>query len=208
MAKKILIALVALVVVLGAVISMQPDSYRVERSANIEAPADVVFAHAADLRKFNEWSPWSEFDPNMKMTYSEKTSGVGASYEWQGNDQVGHGKMTITESQAPTSYKIDLEFFAPMNGTAIGGMDIEPNGDSSKITWWVEGKNDFGAKAFGLVMDMDKMIGDTYAKGLANLNEVAKKDAAERARLAAEAKAKAEAEALAAAEAAKAEASK
>ena len=83
----------------------------------------------------------------------------------------------------------------------VAGFDIEASGAGSKVTWWVEGENNFMGKAFGLFMDMDKMIGDTYAEGLANLGKLAKADAEAAAKAAAEAKAKAEAEAKAKAEA-------
>lgn len=205
MGKKIGIGIAALVVVLLGVISMQPSTYRVERSAAFDAPAAVVFDYAQDLKKFDEWSPWNEFDLEMKKTYGDKTAGVGATYEWSGNSEVGSGRMTVTEAKSPTTVRIGLEFLAPMANTAKGGFDIAAVGDDkSKATWWVEGNNDFMGKAASLFMDFDKMIGDTYAKGLDKLGEVAKKEAVAQAKAKAdaEAEAKAQAEAKAKAEAA------
>src|SRR5687768_11304821 len=91
MLKKILLGLAAVIVVLAIVVSTRPDKYRVERSAKIAAPAEVVFASVSDLRAWQEWSPWEKRDPAMRRTFSSATSGVGASYEWAGNKDVGTG---------------------------------------------------------------------------------------------------------------------
>ncbi len=196
MGKKIGIAVVGLLVVVLGAIAMQPDTYRVERSADIAAPADVVFEMTADLKNFDKWSPWNELDATMKKTYGDKTSGVGATYEWSGNSEVGKGRMTVTEVRAPTTLRIKLDFLEPMAGEAMSGWDFTSGGDSKTTArWWVEGKNDFMGKAFGLFMDMDAMLGGTYEKGLKKLGEVAKTETAARAKAKADAEAKAKAEA-------------
>lgn len=169
MAKKILVGVLTLLVVLVIIVAMQPATYRVERSAELQTPPASAFMLVSDFRNFDMWSPWNELDPNMKKTYSDPSYGVGASYAWDGNDQVGRGKMTVTKFVSSSTYETRLEFMAPTASTARSGFDIVGAGAGSKVTWWVEGEKNFMAKAFGLVMNMDKMIGDTYVKGLANL---------------------------------------
>ena len=213
MAKKIGLGVLALIIVFVIIVARQPATFSVERSAEIAAPQAVVFDLVADFKQFAIWSPWSKLDPAMKQTYSESTTGLGATYEWSGNDEVGGGKMTVTETQPPAIHTTRLDFTAPVTSTAMTGFKVEAAGEGTKVTWWMKGDNDFMGKAFGLFMDMDRMIGDSYETGLANVGTLAKAQvearakadtearaqAAELAKAAAAARAKAEADAEAAA---------
>jgi hypothetical protein len=173
MIKKALIALAALVAVLLIVVATRPDTYHVERSAKIEAPADVIFAEVSDFRTFSEWSPWAKLDPAMQTTLSTPSAGVGATYAWQGNKKVGKGKMTLTESQAPTHIKERLEFLEPFTATAETDFRIKPEGgNAATVTWAMDGKANFVGKAMGLFMSMDKSVGKDFEGGLANLKRV------------------------------------
>jgi hypothetical protein len=174
MLKKVLIGIGALVAALLIVVATRPNTYHVERSAKIEAPADVVFAEVSDFRTFREWSPWAKLDPAMQTTLSTPSSGVGATYAWQGNKKVGKGKMTLTESQAPTRIKERLEFLEPFASTADTTIQIKPEGGTaSTVTWSMDGKANFVAKGMGLFMNMDKMVGKDFEEGLSNLKRVA-----------------------------------
>src|SRR6185436_11404028 len=173
MVKKALIALAALVAAFLIVVATRPDTYHVERSAKIEAPAEIVFAEVSDFRTFREWSPWAKLDPAMQTTISTPSSGVGATYAWQGNKNVGKGKMTFLESQAPTHTKERLEFIEPFAGVAESEMTIKPEGgNAATVTWAMNGKAGFMMKAVGLFMNMDKSVGGKYEEGLANLKRV------------------------------------
>jgi uncharacterized protein YndB with AHSA1/START domain len=201
MLKKVLIVLAAAIVGLLIFTATRPAAYHVERSITIKAPADAVFAAAADLKTFTEWSPWEKRDPAMKKTFSPNTSGVGASYGWQGNKQVGSGKMTVTEHNPPGKIRHKLEFIEPFTNVAESGFDITSAGaGETKVTWVMDGNNNFVGKAFSLVMDMDKAIGKDFEEGLANLKRLVEAKAA--AAPAAAAAAAPPAEAAAAAEAA------
>jgi polyketide cyclase/dehydrase/lipid transport protein len=173
MLKKALIAIAALVAVLLIVVATRPNTYHVERSAKIEAPADLIFAEVNDFRTLPEWSPWAKLDPAMQTTISTPSTGVGATYAWQGNKKVGKGKMTVTESQAPTHVKERLEFLEPFASTADADFHIKPEGGSAAtVTWSMDGKATFMAKAVGLVMNMDKTVGKSFEEGLSNLKRV------------------------------------
>jgi hypothetical protein len=179
MVKKILMALAVVIVGFVAFVATRPDTYHVERSTTIHAPADVVYATIADLKSFGEWSPWDKRDPNLKRTYSDVTSGVGASYAWQGNSQVGSGKMTITEAKPPTQVRERLEFIQPFASVAEVGFDVVPaDAGEVKTTWSMDGHSNFVFKAMGVFSDTDKMIGKDFDAGLANLKKITEAKAA------------------------------
>jgi hypothetical protein len=173
MLKKVLLGIAVVIVVFLGFVATRPDKYHVERSQKIEAPSDVVFAHMNDLKAWASWSPWDKLDANMKKTYEGPAKGVGASYAWEGNDKVGKGKMTITDTQPTTKVAYKLEFIEPFAAVAATGFNIKPEGEKAvSVTWWMDGNNDFMGKLFGLFMNMDKAIGDDFEKGLATLKTV------------------------------------
>ncbi len=179
MLKKILIGLAVVVVLFVIVVALQPSSFRVTRSATIAVPPDAVFPHVNELKKWAAWNPWEKLDPNMKLTYEGPESGVGASYSWIGNKDVGEGRMTITESKPNESVQFKLEFFKPMAGTSDAEFTFKPQGSQTEVTWSMNGRNNFIAKAFCLFMNMDKMIGGQFEKGLADLKAIAEKPSKE-----------------------------
>ncbi|MFN4261286.1 MAG: SRPBCC family protein [Gemmataceae bacterium] len=178
MFKKILItsilALVAVVGVFAGVVAMQPSEFHVERSATIAAPPSVVFAQVNDFHHWDAWSPWTELDPDAKVTFEGPAAGTGAIFKWSGNSDVGEGSMTITESQPYERIQIRLDFVKPLAGTSTVHFTFKPQGNQTVVTWSMNGRNNFISKAMCLFMDMDKMIGDKYEEGLANLNAVVK----------------------------------
>src|SRR5262245_38996857 len=149
---KILIGLVAVVVLLAAVVAMQPSEFRVARSAIIAAPAPAVFAQVNDFRKWPAWSPYEKLDPAMKKTYEGPAAGTGASYAWAGNNQAGVGRATITESRANELVRIKLDFAKPFAGTAFAEFAFKPESDRTKVEWSLNGTNNFLAKAVHLFM--------------------------------------------------------
>lgn len=169
MFKKILIGIAVIIVVFLVVVAMQPADFRITRSTTIAAPADVVFAQVNDFHKWDAWSPWAKLDPAMKQTYEGTPAGVGAIYSWVGNQDVGEGRMTITQSRPGELVGIKLEFlkpFAQVNNTEFA---LKPDGNQTVVTWSMNGTNNFMAKGFGLFMNLDKMVGGDFEKGLAQM---------------------------------------
>jgi uncharacterized protein YndB with AHSA1/START domain len=206
MLKKILLALLAVIAVFVVVVATRPAKFHIERSAEIAAPPAVVFALIDDFHAWQSWSPWEKLDPNMKREHSGAPKGKGAAYAWSGNEDVGSGSMTISESTPPERVQIQLEFKEPWQASNVTLFSVEPAANGSNVTWSMEGENNFGAKAASMFMDMDAMVGKDFSTGLANLGAIAEATAAkqaEEARLAEEVKqaaeAKAQAEAAAAA---------
>ena len=173
MARKILIGVAALIVVLVIVTLMQPSTYRVERSITMNAPADNAFAQVNDFHQWAAWSPWEKMDPGMKKTFDGPPAGTGSKYAWVGNDQVGEGRMTIEKSEKPAKIEIKLEFLKPFESTSQTTFAFAPAGTGSKVTWSMAGENNFVGKFFCIFMDMDKMIGGDFEKGLAAMKTAA-----------------------------------
>ena len=172
MLMKILIALAGIVVVLVALVAMRPSEYRVSRTATIAAPAPAVFAQVNDFHKWEAWNPWAKLDPTMKQTYEGAPAGRGAIYTWAGNNEVGEGRMTLTESRPSDLIRIKLEFLKPLAGTSIAEFTFTPEGNQTAVTWSMAGKVNFMAKAVHLFMNVDRMIGNNFEQGLGRMKSI------------------------------------
>jgi hypothetical protein len=172
MLTKILIALAVIVIVFVVIVALQPSEFRVARSATVSAPPPVVFAQVNDFHKWEAWNPWGKIDPAMKQTYEGAPAGTGAIYTWTGDNEVGEGRMTITESRPSDLIRIQLEFFKPFRATNTAEFAFKPEGNQTAVTWSMTGRKNFIAKAVHLFMNMDKMIGGQFEKGLAQMKSV------------------------------------
>jgi uncharacterized protein YndB with AHSA1/START domain len=173
MLRNIGVVVTVAVVVLLAYASMQPDTFRVERSATISAPPDMIFPLISDYRNWAAWSPWDKLDPGMTKTYSGAASGVGAAYEWSGNRQVGSGRMEIIESVPNAKIAMDLHFLKPFEARNTSEFILQAEGDATIITWAMHGPYPFISKVMGIFVSMDDMVGGDFEKGLARLKAVA-----------------------------------
>jgi len=177
MLTYILLGLFGLFVLLLVVIALQPNAFRIERQATIPAPASEIFPHVADFRKWPAWSPWETIDPNLKRTYSGSASGIGAVYDWSGNNNVGQGRMTILECRPDELIRIRLEFFKPFKGVNTTEFKFAPIGErQTRVTWSMCGPKNYLSKALHMLFSMEKMIGGKYEKGLENLHEIVNAD--------------------------------
>src|SRR3954468_3377322 len=144
MLKKILIgiATVVAIVIVGFLlaVSMQPNEFRISRSAKMAAPPSAVFAQVNDFHSWDAWSPWAKLDPNAKVTFEGPTSGDGATFTWSGNDKVGVGRQTITESVPDELIRIKLEFEKPFKATSTAEFTFKPQADQTLVTWSMFGK--------------------------------------------------------------------
>jgi hypothetical protein len=165
----------AILIILGAlallvvVAALQPSQFLVSRRAVIAAAPNAVFPRVNDLPKWQAWSPWEKMDPAMKRSFEGPAAGVGASYAWDGNRQIGSGRMTIIESRPAELVRLKLEFFKPMACTNTAVFTFKPEGGGTAVTWSMSGKSSLMGKIFCLFMSMDKMCGRQFEEGLANL---------------------------------------
>lgn len=169
---KIAAVIAVIVVALLAFAATKPDSFRVERTVVIAAAPEKVFPYLENPKLTTEWSPWEKKDPNLKKTFSGAAKGKGAIYEWDGNNDIGAGRIEITESIVPSKVVMDLRFFRPMKGQNVAMYLVAPKDGGSEVTWTFEGPSPFLSKVMCVFMDMDKMVGGEFEKGLADLKKL------------------------------------
>lgn len=173
MIRTIAIAVVALIVIFLVYASTRPDTFRIERSTSIQAPPQKIFPLINDFHSWGSWSPWEKIDPDMKRTFSGAPSGPGSVYEWAGDANIGQGRMEIATATPASKVLIDMHFIAPFEAHNTAEFTLEPQGDSTKVTWAMYGPNTFVGKVIGIFMSMDKMIGDNFEAGLAAMKAIA-----------------------------------
>lgn len=176
--KTLKIIAIALVVLAGAVLAFaaaQPDRFTVQRSASIKAPPEKIFPLIADFGRWNTWSPYEKKDPAMKRSFSGPASGKGAVYAWEGNGEVGQGRMEIAEATAPSKVTLRLDFVKPFEAHNMVDFTLEPKADATQVTWAMQGPMPLISKVICLFVDMDRMVGADFEAGLANLKSIAER---------------------------------
>ena len=180
MFEIIAIIAVALAIAIAIVLilaSTKPDSFGVQRAAVVRAPAEKIFPLINNFRQWANWSPWENKDPAMKRTYSGAESGKGAVYAWDGNKNVGSGRMEILDASSPSKIVIKLDFFKPFEGHNTAEFTMQPERDAAttNIIWVMHGPAPFMSKVMQVFMNLDKMIGKDFEAGLANLKRLTEK---------------------------------
>lgn len=176
MIKTVLLVLVAAVALLLLYASTRPDTFRVERSTTIAAPAEKLFPLIRDLQAFNTWNPYALKDPSIRIDFGGgPTAGPGARYDFAGNKDVGKGRITLTGEQAPSEVTMQLDMFEPFEGHNTVVFSLVPEGAGTKVTWAMHGPSAFITKLMGIFFNMDQMIGKDFETGLANLKKLAEK---------------------------------
>jgi Polyketide cyclase / dehydrase and lipid transport len=176
MFKKIIIGFtVAFTLAIAIVLLLatrQPDTFELKRSAVLKASPENIFSVLNNLHRWGEWSPWEKLDPNMKKTYAGSDSGLGATYEWEGNNDVGQGRMEITESTPTSKIVLSLQFIKPFKSDNVTEFALAPASSSepaTEVTWTMRGPMEFISKVMCVFVSMDAMVGKDFESGLANL---------------------------------------
>jgi polyketide cyclase/dehydrase/lipid transport protein len=175
-----IIAVIAVILALaiGVVLILamrKPDSFSVQRAASIKAPPEKIFPLINDFHKWASWSPYEVKDPAMQRTFSGANSGKGAVYAWNGNKNVGSGRMEILDAPAPNKVVIKLDFFTPFEGHNTAEFTMLPQCDATNVTWLMHGPASFMVKVMHVFINMDNMVGKDFAVGLANLKRITEK---------------------------------
>jgi uncharacterized protein YndB with AHSA1/START domain len=160
---------IAVILILAA---MRPDTFRIERKASIGAPTEKLFALISDFQQWRSWSPWENRDPDLKRSYDGAERGKGAVYAWEGNKNVGSGRMEILDA-TPSQIVIKLDFFKPFEAHNQAEFTLTPQGGATNVIWAMHGPAPLMFRVMHLVMNMDKMVGKDFEAGLANLRKVA-----------------------------------
>lgn len=166
-------ALVVGVAVVLILASIKPDTFRVSRSIEIDAPPEAIYPLIADFREMQKWSPYEKSDPAMQRTLSGSDRGVGAVYEWKGNSMAGEGRIAIIDAVPASSVTMDLHMIKPFACRNVVLYTIEPRGDVTRVTWDMQGPSPFMAKTMQVFMNMDSVCGKQFEEGLASLKRLA-----------------------------------
>lgn len=175
MLKIILIVIVVLIAGILGFAATKPDTFRVERRAAIKAPPEKVYALIADFKQWGAWSPWEKKDPAMKRTFGTTTAGKGAHYAWEGDKNVGQGSMEIIESVPSSRIALKLDFLKPFEAHNTVEFTLAAQGDTTNVTWAMQGPVPYFAKIIHVFINMDSMVGKDFEAGLANLKAAAEK---------------------------------
>lgn len=163
------LVILAIVVILGLVVIMQPSTGHVEKSIVIHSSPSAVYAQLNSFKSFTAWAPWAKMDPEAKYTYEGPESGVGAKMSWEGK-KTGKGSQWIAESEENKRIKNGLSFEG-YEGTAFAEFILAPEGDGTKVTWTYEGANQgFSGKAMWVVMK--GFLNSQYDQGLNDLKKM------------------------------------
>jgi uncharacterized protein YndB with AHSA1/START domain len=178
MSEVLVIIAVILAVAIAAVLILaatKPTTLRVQRSVSINAPPERIFSLISDFHHWVTWSPYEQKDPAMKRTYSGAERGRGAVYAWDGDKNVGSGRMEILDVSAPSKIVIKLDFFKPFEGHNTAEFTMLPQGDGTHVTWLMHGPANFMSRLIQVFMNLDNMIGKDFEAGLANLKTITEK---------------------------------
>jgi hypothetical protein len=174
MLKKIGLVVVALVAALLLYAATRPNTFSVERRILIQAPSQKIHPLIVDFHRWADWSPWEKRDPAMQRTFGGPPAGVGATYGWQGNKDVGSGRMEV-KTAAADKVSIQLDFIEPFEGHNTAEFILEPKGNGTEVRWVMFGPAPFVTKLMGVFVSMDSMIGKDFESGLSQLKLVAEK---------------------------------
>jgi uncharacterized protein YndB with AHSA1/START domain len=169
----IAVVLALAIAVVAILAAMKPDTFRVERAIAINAPPGKIFPLISDFHQWRKWSPWEERDPALKRTYTGADSGKGAVYAWEGDKNVGSGRMEIVEASSPSKITIKLDFLKPFEAHNTAEFTMTPQGGATNVTWVMHGPATFVTKVMQVFMSMDSLIGKDFETGLANLKKAA-----------------------------------
>jgi uncharacterized protein YndB with AHSA1/START domain len=178
MLKAIAIIAVVLAIAIAVVLilaAIKPDTFAVQRSATVKAPPEKIFALINDFHQWGSWSPYEHRDPAMKRTFSGAESGKGAVYAWEGDKNVGSGRMEMLEASAPSKIVIKLDFFSPFEAHNTAEFTMLPQGDATNVSWRMHGPAPFMARIMHLFINIDKMVGKDFEAGLDNLKRLTEK---------------------------------
>jgi uncharacterized protein YndB with AHSA1/START domain len=170
-----IIAVVLVIAIAGVLIlaATKPPTFSVRRATAIKAPPGKIFPLINDFHQWGSWSPYEHKDPAMKRSYSGAESGKGAVYAWNGNKNVGSGRMEIIDVSTPSKIVIKLDFFTPFEGHNTAEFTMLPQGDDTNVTWLMHGPAPLMSKVMQVFINIDNMIGKDFEAGLANLKRLA-----------------------------------
>jgi hypothetical protein len=172
MFRKVILAIGAVLVIFLGWVSTRESKFHYERSGLIEASASKIFPYISNFKRGAEWSPYEKLDPNLKRTFSGTDGTVGSVLEFEGNVNAGSGKLEILKLIPDQLVDIKLTMTKPMYGENLVQYRLTPEGSGTRFTWSMSGDAGFMGKLFGVFIDCEKMVGDQFNQGIANLRQL------------------------------------
>ncbi len=173
----ILLSVVVLILILGYLVG--PRVTVVERSTHIDADPDILWPKVSDLRAMFDWSPWKDMEKGQRSTWEGEDGAVGSIHKWEG-DTVGVGTQEITALEPKRRAEMELRFIKPWEAVSKVELELGPNEEGTEVTWRMTQENGFMGRLMGVFMDMDKMVGPDFERGLEKLKTVAEAEQTER----------------------------
>jgi len=150
-----------------------PAEKTISREIVIQAPPESLFPMINHSKKMNDWMPWLESDPGVKMVFSGPDEGVGSKSEWDSPGKMGTGSAVVMESNLNQSVKTQLTYTKPIAMSQVAEVTLTPTQGGTKVTWSVECHNSFFFRLMGVLLNVDKMVGGEFEKGLNKLKLIA-----------------------------------
>ncbi len=163
--------LALLYVILGLV---GPKNYHVERSMVVNGSSDLVWNEVSHFRNWERWSPWQEMEPDVKHIYEGEDGAVGSVMKWEGDkNKTGTGQMTFSAMDPNKKINYDLMFIVPFESKSNGYFTFEgAENNKTKVIWVNEGDISFAMRPMMMFMNMDKMLGGDFERGLFRIDSV------------------------------------
>lgn len=152
--------------------ALRPAHYKISREILIKASPEIIFPHVNNSKMTYQWMPWQENYPGLEMVYSGPEAGVGSKSSWDSDTKMGKGESLIIENKLNEYVKFQLSYYKPMEMVQIANIKLIPEGSDTKVVWEVDGQNNYIGRVVTIFMDMDKMIGTEFMKGLVNLKSI------------------------------------
>jgi hypothetical protein len=172
MLKKILMVLLVALIAFAFYVQSRPNHFTFERSGLIHAKPEKIFPYLNSFKLGSEWTPYERIDPQMKKTYSTVDSGVGASLDFSGNQNIGEGRIEIVKSEPLSLVELKLEMKRPMAGTNFIQYKLTPETDGTRFSWSMNGEANFLSKLMGILLNCEKMMGEQFDQGIQNLKTI------------------------------------
>jgi hypothetical protein len=175
MTKKILITLGLLLAAAVIYAALKPEDYLIKRDITINAKPEAIYTYLSNMKNADTWMPWSEIDSQIKTTYSGPADGVGSISSWDSPGQMGTGQAEVITANINQSVKVKITYTKPMQMSQDSEFLLTPDGENTKMTWSVTGKNSFVMRFMCTLMfrDMDTFVGAMFERGLIKLKAMA-----------------------------------
>jgi hypothetical protein len=170
----ILAGIIALFLITGVFIK---KDYSVSREVLVAKPKGFVFDYLKLLKNQNLWSVWGSMDPDMRTTFTGTDGSEGFISAWESDDKkVGKGEQEILKIVEGERIDFEIRFLKPFKSTSWAFLTVASANDKQTLVHWeFTGKMNYPSNIMMIFMNMEKMVGNDFEKGLQNLKTILEK---------------------------------